>query len=92
MAARRGALRLAARVVEQRLNADQSDHSGSQLSCPCGSQARYAGRRRKTFQSVLGELELNRAYYHLKNVGKASVRAIGSWALATPASLRRSSA
>jgi hypothetical protein len=70
MAARREALRLAARVVEQCLNADHSDHSGSLLSCPCGSQARYAGRRRKTFQSVLGELELDRAYYHCKECGE----------------------
>jgi hypothetical protein len=70
MAARRQALCLAARVVEQRLNADHSDHSGSLLSCPCGSQARYAGRRRKTFQSVLGELELDRAYYHCKECGE----------------------
>jgi Uncharacterised protein family (UPF0236) len=70
MAARRGALRLAAQVVEQRLNADHSDHSGSQLLCSCGSQARYAGRRRKIFQSVLGELELDRAYYHCNECGE----------------------
>ena len=32
--------------------------------CPCGQPARYVGRRAKTFQSVLGELTLERAYYH----------------------------
>jgi hypothetical protein len=63
-AVRRQALRLAARVVAQRLNADTSDHTGATLACACGQPARYAGRRAKRFTSVLGELTLERAYYH----------------------------
>jgi hypothetical protein len=63
-AARRQALRVAARAVEQRLNADHSDHRASTFPCACGKGARYAGRREKTFQSALGELTLQRAYYH----------------------------
>ncbi len=63
-AARETALRLAARAVESRLNADTSDHEGPDAPCPCGQRARYAGRREKTFLSVLGELTLQRAYYH----------------------------
>jgi hypothetical protein len=39
MAARRQALQLAARALEQRLNADTSDHAGPELSCSCGEQA-----------------------------------------------------
>jgi hypothetical protein len=51
--------------VEQRLNADHSDHAGPILPCVgCDGPARYAGRRDKTFTSVLGELALARAYYH----------------------------
>jgi hypothetical protein len=64
MAARRQALQLAARALEQRLNADTSDHAGPELSCSCGEQAQYHGRHRKTFESVLGPLHLERAYYH----------------------------
>jgi len=64
MAARRQALHLAARALEQRLNADTSDHSGAELACRCGAQAQYRGRHRKTFESVLGPLHLERAYYH----------------------------
>ena len=64
MAARRQGLQLAARAIERCLNADTSDHAGPHLTCSCGSTARYVDRRRKTFQSVLGELELERAYYH----------------------------
>ena len=64
MAARRQALRLAARALEQRLNADTSDHAGPELPCSCGDPARYRGRHEKTFESVLGPLRLERAYYH----------------------------
>jgi hypothetical protein len=63
-AARRQALGLAARAIEQRLNADTSDYARPWLSCDCGQAARYAGRRIKVFQSILGELKLDRAYYH----------------------------
>jgi hypothetical protein len=64
MAARRQALRLAASALQQRLNADTSDHAGPQLPCPCGASAQYHGRHGKTFESVLGPLLLERAYYH----------------------------
>jgi hypothetical protein len=64
MAARRQALRLAAHALEQRLNRDTSDHVGPELPCPCGGSAQYHGRHAKTFESVLGPLQLDRAYYH----------------------------
>jgi hypothetical protein len=64
MAARRQALRLAARALEQRLNADTSDHAGPELLCSCGAAAQYHGRHEKTVESVLGPLHLERAYYH----------------------------
>jgi hypothetical protein len=64
MAARRQALRLAARALEQRLNADTSDHAGAEPHCSCGEPAQYRDRHQKTFESVLGPLRLERAYYH----------------------------
>jgi hypothetical protein len=65
MAARREALRVAARAVQARLNADTSDQIGPTAPCPrCATAARYTGRRAKTFTSVLGPLTLERAYYH----------------------------
>lgn len=64
LAARRQALRLAARALEQRLNADTSDNVGPQLPCACGNPAQYHDRHWKTFESVLGPLCLERAYYH----------------------------
>ena len=63
-AARNLALRLAARAVEQWLNADTSDYAGPELPCSCGRPAQYHGRHGKTFESVMGPLRLERAYYH----------------------------
>ncbi|MBI4514568.1 MAG: ISKra4 family transposase [Deltaproteobacteria bacterium] len=63
-AARRQALRVAARVIERRFNSDTSDHAGPALPCACGQPARYAGRHNKTFTTALGELTLSRAYYY----------------------------
>lgn len=69
-AARCQALRLAARALEQRLNADTSDYAGPRLTCACGQWARYVGRRAKSFVSVLGPLRLERAYYHCAVCGR----------------------
>ena len=63
-ALRHQVLEITAQVMAQRFNADDSDHSGSTTACACGRTARYAGRRPKTFTSVLGPLTLERAYYH----------------------------
>jgi hypothetical protein len=63
-AARRQALRLAAALIERHINTDHSDYTGPHRPCPCGQSARFAGRRTKTFTSVLGPLRLERAYYH----------------------------
>jgi hypothetical protein len=57
MAARRQALRLAACALEQRINADTSDHVGQELPCPCGSCAQDRSRHEKTFESALGPFE-----------------------------------
>jgi len=57
-------MRIAARAVAGRLNANFSDYGEAWLLCPCGAQARYGGRRPKRFTTVLGEMTLVRAYYH----------------------------
>jgi hypothetical protein len=62
-------MQVAARAVEQRLNADTSDYAGLTLPCACGRLARYIDRRGKNFESVLGSLRLERAYYHCELCG-----------------------
>ena len=64
------ALRQAAHELEQRLNRDHSDHAGRGLPCACGGPARYAGRRAKGLQTVLGLVTLERAYYHCGACGQ----------------------
>ena len=79
-AVRRQALQLAADAVARRLNRDRSDYSGPHRSCPCGREARYAGRLPKTFQSVVGPLTLERAYYYCDACGQGQFprdRALG---------------
>jgi hypothetical protein len=61
---------VAARAVEKHLNTDQSDYCGPSTVCPCCSKAaRYAGRRNKTFATVLDDIVLSRAYYYCDQCG-----------------------
>ncbi len=55
---------MAARALQTCLNADTSDYRGALRPCACGGEAVYSGRREKRFVTVLGELRLQRAYYH----------------------------
>jgi hypothetical protein len=57
-------------MLEQWLNADLSDQGPAHRPCPCGQPARYAGRRPKRFETVLGSLTLERAYYHCAACGQ----------------------
>jgi hypothetical protein len=79
-ALRRRVMAVAARLLAQRLNADLSDHTGPAIGCPCGGEARYAGRRDKRFHTVLGVVELSRAYYYCASCQSGSCprdRALG---------------
>src|SRR5580658_1835814 len=69
LAVRQQVLQLAGTAVEQRLNADTSDERGARTRCGCGQEARLVGRRSKQVQSVLGPLQLERAYYHCSSCG-----------------------
>ena len=69
LAVRQQVLQLAGAAVEQRLNADISDERGARTGCSCGQEARLVGRRSKQVLSVLGLLQLERAYYHCSSCG-----------------------
>ena len=66
---RQVALEVAGQALQCQLNANHTDHDGPLHRCRCGHQARYAGRRDKTFTTVLGTLTLERAYYHCTGCG-----------------------
>lgn len=61
---RNHALRLAAQVVERQINLDHTDAARSHLQCSCGGEARFVDRRTKSFLTVLGVLQIERAYFH----------------------------
>jgi hypothetical protein len=69
-AVRRKVLSLAGSFLQRWLNQDASDYAGPHLPCTCRADARYAGRHKKRFQSVLGDLDLERAYYHCSHCGQ----------------------
>lgn len=56
--------------MQRRFNGDLTDGVGPILRCECGKNARYAGRRHKRFETVLGALTLERAYYHCDACGR----------------------
>lgn len=61
---RKKLMQIAARLIERYLNADQSDCLASSHACSCGGDAKYKGRRKKEFSSMVGIIVLERAYYH----------------------------
>ena len=61
-ALRAGALRAAAKALEEHCNGNRSDER-AWWRCGCGGRARLAGRRAKRLVTVLGSVTLSRAYY-----------------------------
>lgn len=56
--------RVSSRVLEKLLNADGGLYLGSRLGCGKGHQAKYRGKRRKGVVTVVGRVQVRRAYYH----------------------------
>jgi hypothetical protein len=67
-AIRGGLLRLGAAVLEDLLAAD-AGYAGARLDCGAGHQAAFAGYRDKTAGTVLGPVNLRRAWYHCAECG-----------------------
>jgi hypothetical protein len=67
--ARAHALSVTAQLLEAALNRDPRDYRGPALRCSCGEIARYAGRRAKRIVTLVGEITLERAYYHCSGCG-----------------------
>lgn len=55
-------------LLETLLNEDEA--CDSPKACACGAAARYAGRRPKKIVTMLGEVELERPYYHCRRCGE----------------------
>src|SRR6516165_3156619 len=54
--------------------AEKRGYQGSSLSCPhCHESARFVGYRPKTVASLIGAIDLERAYYHCRHCGHGAV-------------------
>ena len=51
-------------LLEQLLNSDHGGHGGQRIACGGGHQAEFVDYRAKHLQTILGEVEVRRAYYH----------------------------
>jgi hypothetical protein len=51
-------------LLEQLLNSDHGGHGGQRIACGGGHQAEFIDYRAKHLQTILGEVEVRRAYYH----------------------------
>jgi hypothetical protein len=60
---RAGLIRMGAGVLEDLLAAD-AGYAGPRAGCGAGHQARFAGYRDKTVDTVLGPVRLRRGWYH----------------------------
>ena len=59
-----------ARLLEAVLAGDDDGHAGPHVKCGAGHQAGYAGRRPKTLSTVLGPVQVMRAWYHCAECGR----------------------
>jgi hypothetical protein len=65
---RAGLLRLGGSMLGGLLSADRG-HRGPRVPCGNGHQARFAGYRDKSFDTVLGLVTVTRAWYHCAECG-----------------------
>jgi hypothetical protein len=63
LAIRTAMTKLGSSLLERLLGAD-SGYQGRVIDCGAGHRASFVSNRDKTFHSVLGSIELSRAYYH----------------------------
>ena len=66
-------------LLEQLLNSDHGGHGGQRIACGGGHQAEFVDYRAKHLQTILGEVEVRRAYYHCAQcVEGGGMRSMGS--------------
>jgi len=51
-------------LLEQLLNGDHGGHAGPRIACGNGHQAEFIDYRNKRLQTIVGDVQLRRAYYH----------------------------
>jgi len=63
-------------LLEQLLNADHGGHRGPRIACGRGHQAEFIDYRTKHLQTILGDMQVRRAYYCCADCPPASGRGV----------------
>lgn len=63
-------------LLEHLLNADHGGHSGQRIACGHGHQAEFIDYRSKQVQTILGNVELRRAYYYCGQCSETNGRGV----------------
>ena len=78
-AARRQALEIAAKAVARRLNAVMTDQAGSRFPAPAALRPPRGPAAKDLHRTALGEMTLERAYYHCRDCQEGFFPATGLW-------------
>lgn len=65
--------RIGAKAVELRMARQKLGYEGPRRPCSCGQAQHFVNHRPKTIATQLGEIRLNRAYYHCSACGESAV-------------------
>ena len=63
-------------LLEQLLNADHGGHSGARRVCGSGHQAEFIDYRTKSLQTILGPVQVRRAYYYCAQCPETAGRGV----------------
>jgi hypothetical protein len=70
---RRLLLRKAREVMQAAVEMTGTGYEGASVVCACGGRLRFVDYREKYIKTILGEVNLRRAYYHCKECGRSLV-------------------
>jgi hypothetical protein len=65
--------RIGAKAAELHLGRQQLGYQGAVRACPCGRTQRFVEHRRKTVATLMGTIELRRAYYRCGDCGQSAL-------------------
>jgi len=73
MAVRRSVHEVGGHLVERLLNTDQGGYQGARVPCSEGHEAAFVADRHKAVVTVLGPVQVERAYYHCATCGRGVI-------------------
>ena len=69
-ACRVGMRKISTGLMEALIEKSGRGYEGTSIACSCGRNAKFVGYRKKTVQTLVGEITFERAYYHCASCGE----------------------